>query len=530
MTLKSKGTDQIRKYRKYAARALFLIAFVFCGPSLSAAPVGTDLKYLYYDINIRGLSEEEIENAALMASPVMQNGQKLLSGIDCDANISGDTRKNSDDSCAFANFKVASVCTLTRPRFVGGGEATKKRLDDFLTALETAEQDLVGIFNERLARFTLWLEEEPVFQCASIASDLKKAFDLAVAEGQAAMSAKAAESNAGPLRSIWSARPGSGASASGQVEPEIKYAYHEVPLGDQGTDGKWKRDFGQSEWAVKYDYRPKEADGKCELEKFDVSVICYLDLPRFIGGQESLRPELEAQEKKAKQLHLDRCHLVAEEASGFAGRVRGIGPLDCGGLQDTVKSLYQAAMEKARDRVTEYDQNNIPADDEAGKGGPAENKEIKREVKYKYYDVKIKAGEQVEEAALRGARYRRDDQPSLSSLQWSAAYQADPKKRNDGTCGVLDYEITLKFEITLPKFKCEDKKDEEKAAALLERIKADEERRCALIEAEALKFSAWLAEDRSFQCGPMSNLIRGEFNRWMAATKEALKTFDASKT
>lgn len=448
MTLKSKGTDQIRKYRKYAAPALFLIAFVFCGPSLSAAPVGTDLKYLYYDINISGLSEEEIENAALKTSPVMQNGQKLLSGIDCDANISGDTRKNSDDSCAFANFKVASVCTLTRPRFVGGGEATKKRLDDFLTALETAEQDLVGIFNERLARFTLRLEEKPVFQCASIASDLKKAFDLAVAEGQAAMSAKAAESNAGPLRSIWSARPGSGASASGQVEPEIKYAYHEVPLGDQGTDGKWKRDFGQSEWAVKYDYRPKEADGKCELEKFDVSVICYLDLPRFIGGQESLRPELEAQEKKAKQLHLDRCHLVAEEASGFAGRVRGIGPLDCGGLQDTVKSLYQA----------------------------------------------------------------------------------DPKKRNDGTCGVLDYEITLKFEITLPKFKCEDKKDEEKAAALLERIKADEERRCALIEAEAYKFYAWLADDRSFQCGPMSNLIRGEFNRWMAATKEALKTFDASKT
>jgi len=87
-------------------------------------------------------------------------------------------------------------------------------------------------------------------------------------------------------------------------------------------------------------------------------------------------------------------------------------------------------------------------------------------------------------------------------------------------------EVTVNCEIMLPQFKSENPEASAAGEELVERLKAGELKRCDIVQNKAEQFAKWLDEDRSFHCSPMSNLIRGEFNRWMKAAEEAEEAFE----
>lgn len=90
--------------------------------------------------------------------------------------------------------------------------------------------------------------------------------------------------------------------------------------------------------------------------------------------------------------------------------------------------------------------------------GDAAAEAVKPEIEYeyKYYDVPLTDAALALEEAAEKTRLSRGGQKALSSGKVKMGYNYMPRQLPDGACRVLEYEVKLECEITLPRFKSDD--------------------------------------------------------------------------
>lgn len=99
-----------------------------------------------------------------------------------------------------------------------------------------------------------------------------------------------------------------------------------------------------------------------------------------------------------------------------------------------------------------------------------------------------------------------------------------PEQLPDGVCRVLEYELKLNLEITLPRFKSDREEVLKAAEPLAEKLKAAELKRGRIAVDQADQLGRWLV-GQTFQCGPMGNKVRGRFNQVMKDIQQAMENY-----
>lgn len=512
--------------------ALILLLSVQGFASSAGAQVHPTIEYKYYDVNIADKNNDQIVEATFGASPVKIQGKQYLGLADCENRFNLNTTGSDDGSCKVKNYDLNLICTVTLPRFNGGSTETRERLNTFLDNLKSFELRQCDTFAEYTGNFVSWLSEERVYACASMAADIKKVLDGEIAKAQTAMEKDVRESVFGQSAGVdleWHLADEADRKlmADGMVappvkiEPQIEYSHKDIALKADDKEKGWKNELGALDWRIGYNYKSRRKAGDtCRVLKYDAQVVCKITLPRFNTESTELKPELEAQEAKARETQAARCTQVLEEAEEFTRLISGDNTFNCDSIRDDIEGLYFKTVRQVKKELNEPDDSQSrPSKAEAlGK--------VKRNIKYRYYNVRIKDPAEAEQAALKATRVGRKGKPSLSAIQWQMKYSGQPEKRDDGRCGLNSAEVTVNCEIMLPQFKSENPEASAAGEELVERLKAGELKRCDIVQNKAEQFAKWLDEDRSFHCSPMSNLIRGEFNRWMKAAEEAEEAFE----
>lgn len=510
------------------------LLFILAVSPAALAEVKPTIEYEYYDVDAG--DESRIADEAFKATPIRQGGTKYLGQANCATGYTYTPDQKDGGRCGVGDYELTLNCTVTLPRFTNLSDEIKPKIEAFMERIKYHEHRHCEIFAEYAGKFKKWIDAGPVSGCNSLNNNIKTAFNQTRNECKAVQDQYDKETLHGRTEGAdleWHlASPedrllmAEGATAPAvKVVPEITYEYYDVPV-KEGEVGRWQTTSGGIEWSAGFNYQGRRnIDETCRVMRYDMKVGCKLTLPRFTGGGEALKPELEAHVEKLKKVQLERCELVVTEADKLVAEVSGDKTFHCDRMRNNITARHNQMMRDSQEAVKQYDL----ADENAAVEALAA-KVIEPKIEYKYYDVPVTDADQALAEALKKTRIGRNGQPVPGGVQMKMGYSYMPKQLADGSCRVLDYDIDLNCEITLPRFQSDNAEVLKKAEPLSEKLKAIELKRCGIAVDHARRLGEWLVGDQTFQCGPMGNNIRGRFNQMFKECQEDMTNFNRDES